>query len=194
VRDASEIERAVTAFADRPNGGLIATASAPTAIHRELIIALAMRHKLPAVYPFRYYVNDAGLISYGPDTHDLFRRAAQYVDRILKGEKPADLPVQAPTKYELVINMKTARALSLEVPATLLARADGASSYRCSAARRSRGRSLRARSRRGRCRPLDIWAPPRVRSIANACPPLSSDCANSVGLRGAPSLLSMLRP
>jgi putative ABC transport system substrate-binding protein len=124
VRDASEIERAVTAFADQPNGGLIATTSASTAIHRELIIALAARHNLPAVYPFRYYVKDGGLISYRPDTHDLFRRAAGYVDRILKGEKPADLPVQAPTKYELVINLKTAKALGLDVPTTLLARAD----------------------------------------------------------------------
>jgi len=124
VRDASEIERAVTAFADRPSGGLIATASAPTAIHRELIIALATRHKLPAVYPFRYYVTGGGLISYGPDTVDQYRLAARYVDRVLKGEKPADLPVQAPTKYELVINLKTAKALALEVPPTLLARAD----------------------------------------------------------------------
>ena len=124
VRDASEIERAVTAFADRPNGGLIATASAPTAIHRELIIALATRHKLPAVYPFRYYVTSGGLISYGPDTIDQYRLAASYVDRILKGEKPADLPVQVPTKYELVINLKTAKALGIEVPPMLLARAD----------------------------------------------------------------------
>jgi len=124
VRDASEIERAVTAFADRPSGGLIATASAPPAIHRELIIALATRHKLPAVYPFRYYVTSGGLISYGPDTVDQYRLAARYVDRVLKGEKPADLPVQAPTKYELVINLKTAKALALEVPPTLLARAD----------------------------------------------------------------------
>ena len=124
VRDASEIERAVTAFADRPSGGLIATASAPTAIHRELLIALATRHKLPAVYPFRYYVTSGGLISYGPDTVDQYRLAARYVDRVLKGEKPADLPVQAPTKYELVINLKTAKALALEVPPTLLARAD----------------------------------------------------------------------
>jgi putative tryptophan/tyrosine transport system substrate-binding protein len=124
VRDASEIERAVTAFADGPNGGLIATASALTAIHRELIIALATRHKLPAVYPFRYYVTSGGLISYGPDTVDQYRLAARYVDRILKGEKPADLPVQAPTKYELVINLKTAKALGLDVPPSLLARAD----------------------------------------------------------------------
>jgi putative tryptophan/tyrosine transport system substrate-binding protein len=124
VRDASEIERAVTAFADRPNGGLIATASAPTAIHRELIIALATRHKLPAVYPFRYYVTAGGLISYGPDSVDQFRLAAGYVDRILRGEKPGDLPVQAPTKYELVINLKTAKAFGLDVPASVLARAD----------------------------------------------------------------------
>jgi putative ABC transport system substrate-binding protein len=124
VRDASEIERAVTAFADRPNGGLIATASASTAIHRELIIALATRHKLPAVYPFRYYVTSGGLISYGPDTVDQYRLAARYVDRILKGEKPADLPVQAPTKFETVLNLKTAKTLGLTVPETLLARAD----------------------------------------------------------------------
>jgi ABC-type uncharacterized transport system substrate-binding protein len=124
VRDASEIERAVTAFADRPNGGLIATASAPTAIHRELIIALATRHKLPAVYPFRYYVTSGGLISYGPDTVDQYRLAARYVDRILKGEKPVDLPVQAPTRFQMVINLKTAKALGLEVPPMLLARAD----------------------------------------------------------------------
>ena len=95
-----------------------------TAFRRELIITLASHHKLPAVYPFRYYAIDGGLITYGPDTVDLFRRAAAYVDRILKGEKPADLPVQAPTKYELVINLKTAKALGLDVPPTLLARAD----------------------------------------------------------------------
>jgi len=124
VRDADEIERAVTAFADRSNGALIVTASALTMIHRELIIALARRHQLPAVYPFRYYVTSSGLISYGPDPIDLARRAASYVDRILKGESPADLPVQNPTKYELVINPKTAKALGLEIPPTLLARAD----------------------------------------------------------------------
>jgi putative ABC transport system substrate-binding protein len=124
VRDAGEIERAVTAFADQPNGALIVTASAFTAIHRELIIALARRHQLPAVYPFRYYTTSGGLISYGPDPIDQFRLAAGYVDRILKGEKPADLPVQAPTKYELIINLKTARALGLDMPPQLLARAD----------------------------------------------------------------------
>jgi putative tryptophan/tyrosine transport system substrate-binding protein len=124
VRDAGEIERAVTAFARRPNGGLIVTGSGLAAIHRKLIITLAARHKLPAVYPRRLYITDGGLICYGADRIDQFRRAAGYVDRILKGEKPADLPVQAPTKYELVINLTTARALGLEVPATLLARAD----------------------------------------------------------------------
>jgi putative ABC transport system substrate-binding protein len=124
VRDAGEIERAVTAFARRPNGGLIVTGSGLAAIHRKLIITLAARHKLPAVYPRRLYVTDGGLICYGADRIDQFRRAAGYVDRILKGDKPADLPVQAPTKYELVINLKTAKALGLAVPATLLARAD----------------------------------------------------------------------
>ena len=103
---------------------LIVTASGFIVNHRDLIVALAARHKLPGVYPFRFFVAAGGLISYGPDTIDQFRRAAGYVDRILKGEKPADLPVQAPTKYELVINLKTAKALGLEVPPTLLARAD----------------------------------------------------------------------
>jgi putative ABC transport system substrate-binding protein len=121
--DRAEIERAVAAFAGSSNGGLIVT-SGGTAFNRDLIIPLAARHRLPAVYPFRYYVTEGGLISYGPDTIAQFRRAAGYVDRILKGEKPADLPVQAPTKYELVINVKTAKALGLEVPPTLLARAD----------------------------------------------------------------------
>ena len=124
VRDANEIERAIAAFAGSANGGLIVTSSALAVAHRKLIVALAARHRLPAVYPFRYFATGGGLISYGPDTTDPFRRAASYVDRILKGEKPADLPVQAPTKYELVINLKTAKALGLEVPPTLLARAD----------------------------------------------------------------------
>jgi len=124
VRDAGEIERAVAAFARPANGGLIATASALTVVHRDLIIALAARHKLPAVYHRRLFVNSGGLISYGPDIIDQFRQAAGYVDRILKGEKPADLPVQAPTKYELVVNLKTAKALGLEIPSSVLARAD----------------------------------------------------------------------
>jgi putative ABC transport system substrate-binding protein len=124
MRDALEIERAVAAFAHSPNGGLIVPASGSAAVHRELIIMLAARHRLPAVYSQRFYVAAGGLISYGPDHIDQFRRAAGYIDRILKGEKPADLPVQAPTKYELVINLKTAKALSLTVPDTVLARAD----------------------------------------------------------------------
>ena len=124
VRDAGEIERAVTAFARSANGGLIVTAGPLTALHRELIMTLAARYKLPTVYPNRDYPAGGGLISYGPDLVDQFRRAASYVDRILKGEKPADLPVQAPTKYELVINLKTAKALGLEIPPSLLARAD----------------------------------------------------------------------
>jgi len=124
VRDAGEIERGVAAFARRSNGGLIVTASTGAVAHRELIIMLAARHRLPAVYFFRYYVTSGGLISYGPDPTDPFRRAAGYVDRILKGEKAADLPVQAPTKYELAINLKTAKALGLTVPPSLLSRAD----------------------------------------------------------------------
>jgi len=124
VRDPGEMERAVTAFARSPNGGLIVTPSALTLAHRELIIALAAQHKLPAVYLRRYYAASGGLVSYGYDIVQQFRGAAGYVDRILKGEKPADLPVQAPTKYELVINLKTAKALGLTVPPSLLARAD----------------------------------------------------------------------
>jgi len=124
TRDASDIERAVAALAREPNSGLVVVTGTSAIMHRKLIITLAARHRLPAVYPFRYYAADGGLISYGPDNVDLFRRAASYVDRILKGEKPADLPVQAPTKYELVINLKTAKALGLEVPPALIARAD----------------------------------------------------------------------
>jgi putative tryptophan/tyrosine transport system substrate-binding protein len=124
TRNAGDIERAVVAFAREPNAGLIVVTGTSAITHRELIISLASRHRLPAVYPFRYYVTGGGLMSYGPDVIDFYRRAAGYVDRILKGEKPADLPVQAPTKYELIINLKTAKALGLEVPPTLLARAD----------------------------------------------------------------------
>jgi putative ABC transport system substrate-binding protein len=124
VRDAREIERAVTAFAGIENGGLVVTASPSGTVHRELIIALAARHKLPAVYWQRFSVPSGGLMSYGPDLLDQYGRAAGYVDRILKGEKPADLPVQAPTRYELVVNLKTAKALGLTVPPSLLARAD----------------------------------------------------------------------
>jgi putative ABC transport system substrate-binding protein len=124
LRDAGEIERAVADFAQRPNGGLIVTASQFGANHPGPIAALATRHKLPAVYSFRYFADAGGLISYGSDLLDEYRRAAAYIDRILKGEKPADLPVQAPTKYELVVNLKTAKALGLTVPDTVLARAD----------------------------------------------------------------------
>jgi putative tryptophan/tyrosine transport system substrate-binding protein len=124
VRDADEIERAITAFARSANGGLIVTPSALTLVHRAAIIALAARHKLPAIYGDPHWVTAGGLVAYGPDRIDQYRQAATYVDRILKGEKPADLPVQAPTKYELAINLKTAKALGLTVPASLLARAD----------------------------------------------------------------------
>jgi len=124
VRDAGEIERIVAAFAHSSNAGLIVTASTSAAVHRDLIITLAARHRLPAVYAFRYFVNRGGLISYGANTIDIYRHAAGYVDRILKGEKPGDLPVQQPTNYELVINLKTAKALGIEMPASVLARAD----------------------------------------------------------------------
>jgi putative tryptophan/tyrosine transport system substrate-binding protein len=124
ITDAAEIERAVAAFAHSANGGLISTASALSAIHRDLVITLAAQHKLPAVYQERLYVAGGGLISYGPNFLDQFRRAAGYIDRILKGEKPADLPVQAPTKYDLVVNLKTAKGLGLDIPPAVLARAD----------------------------------------------------------------------
>jgi putative ABC transport system substrate-binding protein len=123
VRGTDEIERAVAAFARSGNGGVIVTTPG-SAAHRKLIISLAARYKLPSVYPYRYFTVDGGLISYGPNTYDPVRRAAGYVDRILKGEKPADMPVQAPTKYELIINLKTAKALGLTIPQSLLATAD----------------------------------------------------------------------
>jgi len=123
-RDASEIERSVTAFAKTPNGGLIVTAGGPALVNRDLVITLAAQHKLPAIYFDRAFVTAGGLISYGPDRIDLYRRAAGYVDRILKGEKPADMPVQAPTKYQLVINLKTAKTLGLDVPVHLQQIAD----------------------------------------------------------------------
>ena len=124
MRDAGEIERGVAALARSSNGGLVVTGSPLANVHRNLIVALAARHKLPAVYSTHRFVTGGGLMSYGPNIIDAYRRAAGYVDRILKGEKPADLPVQAPTKYELVINLKTAKALGLDLPTTLLARAD----------------------------------------------------------------------
>src|SRR5262249_36760144 len=124
VRDAREIERAVTTFAQGSNCGLIVTGSPGALSHRTLIVALAARHRLPAVYATRVFTVDGGLISYGPDSLDQLLRAAGYIDRILKGEKPADLPVQAPTKYELIINLKTAKTLGINMPASLLSRAD----------------------------------------------------------------------
>jgi putative ABC transport system substrate-binding protein len=124
LRDAGEIERAVTAFARGPNGGLIVTVSAGSVTHRETIVTLAARHRLPVVYHNRLFVTGGGLISYGTDVVGQYRLAAGYVDRILKGEKPADLPVQNPTRYELVINLKTAKAQGFDLPATVLARAD----------------------------------------------------------------------
>jgi putative ABC transport system substrate-binding protein len=124
MRDATEIERAIAAFASRPNSGLILTLSPQAFVHRALIIALAAHHRLPAVYPLRIFVADGGLVSYGSNAADAYRGAATYVDRILKGEKPANLPVQSPTKFELVINLKTAKALGLTLPPTLLASAN----------------------------------------------------------------------
>jgi putative tryptophan/tyrosine transport system substrate-binding protein len=124
VRDAAEIERAVSNFGTLPNGGLVVTASPLATTHRDLIISLAARHRLPTIYPFRYYVAGGGLLGYGPDQIEQMQGAAGYVDRILKGEMPADLPVQAPTKYQLVINLRTAKALELAIPPSMLARAD----------------------------------------------------------------------
>jgi putative tryptophan/tyrosine transport system substrate-binding protein len=124
VRNTSDIENAVMDFARLPKGGLVVTGSAPAAVHRDLIIMLAARHRLPAIYPFRYFAESGGLLSYGPTTLEPYVRAAGYVDRILRGEKPADLPVQAPTTYKLVINAKTAKQLGIDVPPTLLATAD----------------------------------------------------------------------
>ena len=122
--DAEQIERGITAFAREPNGGLIVLALPPILVHRNLIIKLAAQHRFPAVYNSRLFAAEGGLMSYGPDILDQYRSAAGYVDRILRGAKPADLPVQAPTKYELVINLKTAKALGLDVPTTLITRAD----------------------------------------------------------------------
>lgn len=124
TRDIAEVERGVPALASEPNGGIIVAVSATASVHRKLIIALAAKHRLPAIFPYRYYAVDGGLISYGPNLVDQYRQAAGYVDRILKGEKAGDLPVQAPTKYELVINLKTAKVLGIAVPPSLLARAD----------------------------------------------------------------------
>ena len=126
VREVDEIERAIIAFAREPNGGLIVPASVAATLNENLIVMLASRYRLPAVFVFRYFVAAGGLISYGPNLLDQYRAGAGYVDRILKGEKPADLPVQAPTKYETVINLKTAKALGLTVPPSVLVRADGA--------------------------------------------------------------------
>jgi ABC-type uncharacterized transport system substrate-binding protein len=124
MREASEIERGITTFARGSSDGLIITGSALATVHRDLIVALAAKHKMPAVYPFPYFAKDGGLLSYGPDLIDQYRRAAGHVDRILKGEKPAELPVQAPTKYDLIINLKAAKVVGVSVPPTLLARAD----------------------------------------------------------------------
>ena len=124
VRNPAEIEHAIATFADNPNGGLIVFANRITIVHRQRIIALAAKYRLPAIYSYRYFVDDGGLMSYGADLIGLYRRIASYVDRVLKGEKPADLPVQQPTQSQLVINLKTAKTLGLDIPPTLLARAD----------------------------------------------------------------------
>ena len=123
-RDANEIQRAMATFGREPNGGIITTATASAAAHRKLIISLLRRYRLPDIYPFRYFAADGGLASYGPDSIDSFKRAAEYVDRILKGAKPSELPVQVPTKYNLVLNLKAAKALGLEIPTSLLSAAD----------------------------------------------------------------------
>src|SRR5262249_26560564 len=125
VRDARDIEHAITAFGRRSSDGLIVLPSVPTVLHRNLIVTLAAQRKMPAVYPYRFYAAAGGLICYGPDEIEQYRQAAGYVDRILKGEKPSELPVQTPTKFEMVINLKTAKTLDLEIPSTVLARADG---------------------------------------------------------------------
>jgi putative ABC transport system substrate-binding protein len=122
--DGGEIERSIAKFASPPDGGLIVTATALAAVHRQQIIALAAQYRLPTIYPYKFFVVDGGLLSYGPDTIDQYRRAAGYVDRILKGEKPADLPVQTPTNYETAVNLKTAKALGLAIPQSILATAD----------------------------------------------------------------------
>lgn len=122
--DSAAMKTALVGFAREPNSGVIVTASSPSPLHRDMLVSLTLQHRLPAVYPFRYFADSGGLASYGPDAIDIYVRAATYVDRVLKGERPADLPVQAPTKYELVINQKTAKAMGLELPPTLLARAD----------------------------------------------------------------------
>jgi putative ABC transport system substrate-binding protein len=124
VRSAAEIERAISSVQGGTNGGMLVLPDASMSVHRELLIALARKYRLPAIYPFRFFAADGGLIAYGVDASELFRRSASYVDRILKGANPADLPVEQPTKFELAINLKTAAALGLEVPPTLLARAD----------------------------------------------------------------------
>ena len=190
AREASDIERGVAAFARGPNGGLIVTVGGISITYRDLISTLAARHQLPAVYPFRYFVTSGGLMSYGPDLNDQNRRAAGYVDRILKGEKPADLPVQAPTKYELVINLKTAKgARSRRAPNAARPRRRGdrmmaaASSSHCSAVRRRRGRWPRGRSQASECAELGFCTrlrkPMQTHSIGS--PRLNRPCRSWAG-------------